>query len=295
MAHPATIKAVRAYMEAFDTPGYSVQVAPSKNEAGIALRREWTADELLRGIDFLAGHNARGLNVYARPRGTRHILIDDISRETAGRMAAEGLAPRLLLETSPANFAGWLDLGPGLTVEEAAEAARIVATRYGGDPASADAHHLSRLPGFTNRKPARRSPSGHFPFVKLADGSRAIALAAEEFKEEARAAAALRAGRESAAGAAPRDPAGEGPGGALDGLYSSFAAGLDGRSPSQVDFVVALRALRAGHAPEAVEAMIAGGTDVAARKTAGLSGPAAQARAASYIVQTVRRAGELLL
>jgi hypothetical protein len=293
MPHPASLKAVRAYIGAFETPGFSVQIAPSKGEAGVALRREWTAEELIAGIEFLAGHNARGLNIYARPRGTRYILIDDISRATAERMAADGLAPRLLLETSPNNFAGWIDLGPGLTVEEATEAARIVASRYGGDAASADAQHLSRLAGFTNRKPTRRLATGQFPFVKIASSSRAIARDAESLKAEARAAAALRAARESAAKAA-QQPAGEGAGGELDGLYGEFARDLGDRSQSQVDFIVALRALRAGHKTSAVETIIASGTDLVGRKAAGLTGPAAQSRVAGYISQTVRRAAERL-
>lgn len=50
-------------------------------------------------------------------------------------------------------------------------AARLLARRFLGDPASADWRHYGRLAGFTNRKEKYRKESGLYPFVVLHEPS----------------------------------------------------------------------------------------------------------------------------
>jgi hypothetical protein len=83
-------------------------------------------------------------------------------------MRRDGLEPCVVLQTSPGHLQAWLHvsrcpLEPAL----ATAVARRIAHTYRGDPASADWRHLGRLAGFTNQKPARRTPSHHPPWVSI--------------------------------------------------------------------------------------------------------------------------------
>ena len=83
-------------------------------------------------------------------------------------MRADGLAPCVVLQTSPGNLQVWLRVSA--TPLEPAVASRIgtqLTRRYDGDLASTDWRHLGRLAGFTNQKPQRRNGRGHAPWVKV--------------------------------------------------------------------------------------------------------------------------------
>ena len=63
-------------------------------------------------------------------------------------------------------------------------AARLLASHFGGDLASADWRHYGRLAGFTNRKDKYRKTDGTFPYVRLHEAtgvvySKAVAFLAE--------------------------------------------------------------------------------------------------------------------
>ena len=69
-------------------------------------------------------------------------------------MRADGLAPCVVLQTSPGNLQVWMQVST--TPLEPAVATSIgkqLARRYGGDLASSDWRHLGRLAGFTNVYP----------------------------------------------------------------------------------------------------------------------------------------------
>jgi len=102
-------------------------------------------------------------------------------------MRRNGHHPCLVLETSPGRLQAWVhvctaSLEPGL----ATAIARHLALTYGGDPASADWHHLGRLAGFTNRKPARRTLFGFAPWVKVLHARAGLAPRAADLIEYAR-------------------------------------------------------------------------------------------------------------
>src|SRR5262249_36091703 len=61
----------------------------------------------------------------------------------------------------------------------ATAAGKLLAAAYGGDPASTDWRHLGRLAGFTNQKPARRTPAGNAPWVKVVSAQAGLAPQAE--------------------------------------------------------------------------------------------------------------------
>jgi hypothetical protein len=99
-------------------------------------------------------------------------------------LKSEGFAPAVVVETSPGNFQAWLRHGEILPKHLSTLAARLLASRFGGDLASADWRHYGRLAGFTNRKDKYLKTDGTFPYVRLHEArgavySRAVAFLAE--------------------------------------------------------------------------------------------------------------------
>jgi hypothetical protein len=138
--------------------------------------RLWTAAQLVSTptIRFLRARNCEGCDVYLQPYGGHqnagYILIDlDRADPTVVElMRANGHDPCVVLQTSPGHLQAWIHLSTSpLKPAVASAAGKHLAHTYGGDPASTDWRHLGRLAGFTNQKPARRTPGGYAPWVKL--------------------------------------------------------------------------------------------------------------------------------
>src|SRR6201981_696277 len=135
------------------------------------LPRVWDRNTLLRSISWLRVKNERGRNIYIRPSGEHRLtLIDDIGWRAVVRLKEEGFEPAVIVETSPSNFQVWLNHGVALSKDLSTIAARLLARRFLGDPASADWRHYGRLAGFTNRKEKYRRENGLYPFVLLRGG-----------------------------------------------------------------------------------------------------------------------------
>ena len=78
--------------------------------------------------------------------------LDHGSPEIIETMRADGLAPCVVLQTSPGNLQVWLHVSSTpLEPMLASAVGKQLARRYGGDPASTDWRHLGRLAGFTNQ------------------------------------------------------------------------------------------------------------------------------------------------
>jgi len=173
------LQAAAMHAEAFEIglfdPSSSRQMLP----------RVWDRDTLLRSIPWLRLKNGRGRNIYIRPSGEHRLsLIDDIGWRTVGRLKEEGFEPAVVVETSPGNFQVWLNHGEILPRELSTYAARLLARRFLGDPASADWRHYGRLAGFTNRKENYRKENGLYPFVLLHEASGRTYRHAAEFLGE---------------------------------------------------------------------------------------------------------------
>jgi len=156
--------------------------------------RVWTPDEAQAALNWLRRENMRGCNVYVRPVAWQGatpasagiVLVDDLTREGVAQMHRDGLGPAVVTETSPRNYQAWVRLSSApLAPALATQAARELATRYGGDPASADWRHYGRLAGLTNRKPSRVQPDGRYPYVLLHESSGQTAPRAGELLEAA--------------------------------------------------------------------------------------------------------------
>ena len=170
----------------------SYELGVRNEQTGTTRRYESLApSEIARRVQWLKAENRAGHHVYIRPSDGRGlILVDDISEQRIGEMAAAGLNPALTVLTSPGNYQAWVRLSlEEIPSEIATQAAKILCQKFGGDPGSAEGRHFGRLAGFTNVKPKYVDARGYYPFVKVS-GSRSggVARAGAEILSEAYAA-----------------------------------------------------------------------------------------------------------
>jgi hypothetical protein len=170
-----TFEAVAKQSSAMGAKAFETGLFDPNAVQGAMLPRVWDLDGLLRSVSWLRLKNAEGRNIYIRPAGEHSLsLIDDASIRVIERLKSEGFAPAVVLETSPGNFQAWLHHGQVLPKQASTIAARLLASRFGGDLASADWRHYGRLAGFTNRKDKYRKTDGTFPYVRLHEATGAV-------------------------------------------------------------------------------------------------------------------------
>ena len=180
-----TLEAVAKQSRAMGAKVFDIGLFDPNAAKGAMLPRVWDLDTLLRSVSWLRLKNAEGRHIYIRPAGEHSLsLIDDASIEVIDRLKSEGFAPGVVLETSPGNFQAWLHHGQILPKHLSSLAARLLASRFGGDLASADWRHFGRLAGFTNRKDKYRKTDGTFPYVRLHEATGAVYSKAVEFLAE---------------------------------------------------------------------------------------------------------------
>jgi len=244
-ARDRTREAIHGQLAAMGCREYEIGV---RDPARGMLTRRGTARELEARVGWLRAMNARGADIFVRPADDRGlVLIDDLKREALGRMAADGLPPAVVTETSPGNHQAWVRLTEGpVTRAVGTEAARELAGRYGGDPRSADAGHYGRLAGFTNRKEAHTRADGRQPYVLLQEARGGCASAGEATLGQAGARVAIREGVAKATReveALSRTGGGGVSSDALEKEYRERAARLCARYPeadrSRMDWAVA--------------------------------------------------------
>ena len=181
-----TTRAVSMQIAAMGCASYEIGILDA--DAGKMLLRTWTVPEVERSIPWLKRMNAIGRDIYIRPDGSMGIiLLDDLDHAAIVRLKHDGLAPAVVVETSPGNYQAWLRVSEQpIASEQATMAAKTLAERYGGDPSSADWRHFGRLAGFTNRKPKHRQERGQ-PFVLVREATGAAAERGAQILEDAAA------------------------------------------------------------------------------------------------------------
>lgn len=193
------VVAARIAMDQLEAMGSAAFDIGVKRISGtMLLREDWSAKQVLKSLLWLRRENLNRGHIYVRPAG-RHALslVDDLGAAALARMKAAGFAPTAVVETSPGNFQAWLKHGEILNEATGTRAAQLLATRFGGDPGSADWRHFGRLAGFTNPKPERRLASGLQPFARLVEANGRVYGRAATFLAEIR----LDLAREAAGGA----------------------------------------------------------------------------------------------
>jgi hypothetical protein len=185
MSSTKTAEVVEKQGRAMMASAFEVGLFDPNAAQGAMLPRVWDFDTLLRSVPWLRLKNLEGRNIYIRPSGEHALsLIDDLSLQAVERLKSEGFAPSVILETSPRNFQTWLYHGQILPKHLSTFAARLLASRFGGDPASADWRHYGRLAGFTNRKDKYKKMDGRFPYVRLHEAAGLVYPKADEFLAE---------------------------------------------------------------------------------------------------------------
>src|SRR5256884_4647463 len=185
MATKNTEEAVQQEVDAMRAEVFEIGLS-DPNSSRQMLPRVWDRNTLLGSTSWLRLKNRPGRNIYIRPSCEHRLsLIDDIGWRAVGRLKEEGFEPAVIVETSPGNFQVWLNHGVVLSKDLSTIAARLLARRFLGDPASADWRHYGRLAGFTNRKEKYRKENGLYPFVLLREASGRIYRRSPEFLREA--------------------------------------------------------------------------------------------------------------
>jgi hypothetical protein len=185
MTTTLTLEAVQKQSRAMGAKVFDIGLFDPNAAKGAMLPRVWDLDTLLRSVSWLRLKNAEGRHIYIRPAGEHSLsLVDDASIQVVERLKSEGFAPAVVVETSLGNFQAWLRHGKILPKHLSTLAARLLASRFGGDLASADWRHYGRLAGFTNRKDKYRKTDGTFPYVRLHEATGAVYSKAVEFLAE---------------------------------------------------------------------------------------------------------------
>jgi hypothetical protein len=180
-----TLEAVKKQSCAMGAQLFDIGLFDPNAAEAVMLPRQWNLGTLLRSVSWLRLKNAEGRHIYIRPAGEHSLsLIYDANIQVIERLKSEGFGPAVVVETSPGNFQAWLRHGEILPKRLSTLAARLLASRFGGDLASADCRHYGRLAGFTNRKDKYRMTDGTFPYVRLHEArgvvySKAVAFLAE--------------------------------------------------------------------------------------------------------------------
>lgn len=190
-----TQQAIRRQLTAMPYELYLIRLIHHATRRPFPGERLWTAAQLTTAatIRFLRLRNREGCDIYIHPyagfQNAGYILLDlDAAQPTVlETMRAEGLEPCVVLQTSPGHWQAWLHLSPcPLEPALATAVARHLARTYGGDRSSADWRHLGRLAGFTNQKPARRTPRGYPPWVTILHARAGFASDADRLLRSAR-------------------------------------------------------------------------------------------------------------
>ena len=170
------MKAVRRQLAAMPHELYLIRLIHHQTRRAFPGERLWTAAQLIHPstLRFLRVRNREGCDVYIQPyaenRNPGYVLVDldHNDPQVVENMRADGLAPCVVLQTSPGNLQAWMHVSTTpLQPAVATSIGKQLARRYGGDLASTDWRHLGRLAGFTNQKPQRRNGRGHAPWVKV--------------------------------------------------------------------------------------------------------------------------------
>jgi RepB DNA-primase from phage plasmid len=191
-----TLQAIRRQLAAMPNDLYLVRLIHHQTRRAFPGERLWTAEQLgsAATVRFLRVRNREGCDVYVQPyasdQNPGYVLVDlDGAQPTViATMRARGHDPCVVLQTSPGHLQAWIRLSTApLEPALATAAGKLLAATYGGDPASTDWRHLGRLAGFTNQKPARRTPTGYAPWVKVVETNAVLAPCAETLLRSARA------------------------------------------------------------------------------------------------------------
>lgn len=116
-------------------------------------------DEVEKHLGFWWARNMEGFNVFVAPAPHADgsyaplVFIDDITEQTLQQITADNCVPAILIESSPGNLQGWLQLDADrLSASDILDAQRYLSSKYGLDTGAHGATQNGRLAGYRNVK-----------------------------------------------------------------------------------------------------------------------------------------------
>jgi hypothetical protein len=166
-----TREAVQKQLAALGAERYEVVITHAKT--GQQTKREWSAAELIGGLQWLKRLNARGGDILVCPLGGPELrLIGTLDAAGVGKLRTQGLAPAATVEISPGRFEAWVKLSDR-PLPSTLRDALLARVHLGLN----DAGLYGRLAGFTNQK-AKPDAAGRQPFSLLHNATGQVAPAA---------------------------------------------------------------------------------------------------------------------
>jgi hypothetical protein len=87
------------------------EIGVLRMDGRMLLRSGWSADQIDAALAWLRRENARGAQIFVRPRGAHALsLVDDLNTKVIARLMDCGFQPAVVIDTSPGNFQAWLPL-----------------------------------------------------------------------------------------------------------------------------------------------------------------------------------------
>lgn len=189
-----TCQAMRRQIAAMPHDLYLIRLIHYQTGRAFPGERLWTAAQLVHPgtVRFLRVRNREGCDVYVLPYADQansgYILVDldHGDGDIIQKMRSDGVAPCVVLQTSPGNLQAWVHVSSTpLQPSAASWIGKQLARRYSGDWASTDWRHLGRLAGFTNQKPQRRNARGYPPWVTVRHAAAGLAAQGAALRQEA--------------------------------------------------------------------------------------------------------------
>jgi len=161
-----TKEVVRRQLRALGNRGFELGI--QHGDTGAMDLRTLSAEAILDSVGFLRWKNHSGHFIRIRPKWPHSfVLIDDLSIQGLYALDRRGLAPSVVVESSPENFQAWLNLGRRVEKDVMTVIARQVASTVDADRGAANWRQAGALAGFTNCKEKHRRADGLYPFVRL--------------------------------------------------------------------------------------------------------------------------------
>jgi hypothetical protein len=176
---------------------YEVVITHAKTDR--QTKREWSAAELMAGVQWLKRLNARGGDILVRPLGGPELrLIASLDADGLNKLCSRGLAPAVTVETRTEQFDVWMKLAdqPLLPALRDALLARLM-------PSVGEGAQYGRLAGFTNQQ-AESNATGRQPFALLHNATGQVAPTVKQYLADLHQASRDQSDKQREQGAARR-------------------------------------------------------------------------------------------
>jgi hypothetical protein len=152
------------------------EVVITHANTGQQTKREWSAAELMAGVQWLKRLNARGGDILVRPLGGPELrLIASLDADGLNKLRSRGLVPAVIVETRTGQFDAWMKLADQPLSPALRDALLARVTHGFGETVQ-----YGRLAGFTNQQ-TDANATGRQPFALLHNATGQVAPAVKQY------------------------------------------------------------------------------------------------------------------